>query len=169
MIETKDLILDKARYEDWQAMYRNVWSRPQSFQYMVPELSPNEAEAQERMRRTIGFQTERKTAYTIFLKSAREAIGFAGIAQLEGNTWEETGICLGPDFWGRGYGTQILNCLLCHAKELGAKTFVYSSWEENAASRALAEKAGFRQYGLERHTRPHDGREYTLVKYRKEL
>ena len=97
MIETKDLILDKARYEDWQAMYRNVWSRPQSFQYMVPELSPNEAEAQERMRRTIGFQAERKTAYTIFLKSTREAIGFAGIAQLEGNTWEETGICLGPD------------------------------------------------------------------------
>lgn len=165
MIETKDLILDKAKYEDWQAMYHNVWSRPQSFRYMVLELSPNETEAQERMRRTIRFQAERKTAYTIFLKSTREAIGFAGIAQLEGNTWEETGICLGPDFWGKGYGTQVLDCLLRHAKELGAQTFLYSSWEENRASRALAERAGFAQYTTEHCIRTHDGQEYELVKY----
>lgn len=169
MLETKDLILDKARQEDWQAMYRNVWGRPESFRYMVVEPSPDEAEARERMRRTIAFQRERETAYTVFLKPVREAIGFAGIARLEGDTWEETGICLGPDYWGRGYGSQILECLLRHARALGAGTFVYSSWEENAASRALAAKAGFRQYGAQRHTRPHDGREYNLLKYRKPL
>ena len=36
MLETKDLILDKARFEDWKPMYRNVWSRPESFRYMPP-------------------------------------------------------------------------------------------------------------------------------------
>ena len=41
MLETKDLILDKARFEDWKPMYRNVWSRPESFRYMLPELSPD--------------------------------------------------------------------------------------------------------------------------------
>ena len=166
MIETKDLILDKGKYEDWQAMYRNVWSRPESFRYMLPELSPSEAEAQDRMRRTMAFQAERETAYTVFLKSAGEAIGFGGIAPLGGEVWEETGICLGPDFWGRGFGWQILRALLDHAGELGAKEFVYSAWEENAASRALAAKAGFRQYAREEHTRPHDGRRYTLLKFR---
>ena len=45
MLETKDLILDKGRQEDWQAMYSNVWSRPESFRYMLPQLSLNEAEA----------------------------------------------------------------------------------------------------------------------------
>ena len=169
MLETKDLIFGKARFEDWRAMYHNVWSRPESFRYMVPELSPDEAEAQERMRRTIGFQAERETAYTIFLKSTGEAIGFTGIAPLEGDVWEETGICLGPDFWGRGYGWQVLQALLALAKEWGAKTFQYSSWEENAASRALAAKAGFRQCGAEELVRPHDGRKYTLLKYRKTL
>lgn len=169
MLETKDLRLDKAKPEDWQAMYRNVWSRPESFRYMLPELSPNEAEAQERMSRTVAFQSEHTTAYTVFLKSTGEAIGFTGIGPVEGDIWEETGICIGPDFWRRGYGWQILQALLAHAKELGAKTFVYSSWEENKASRSLAEKAGFKQYAAERRTRPHDGREYTLIKYKMEL
>ena len=88
---------------------------------------------------------------------------------MEGDVWEETGICLGPDFWGRGYGWQVLQALLALAKEWGAKTFQYSSWEENAASRALAAKAGFRQCGAEELVRPHDGRKYTLLKYRKTL
>lgn len=169
MIETQDLILDKAKYEDWEAMYRNVWSRPESFRYMMLELSPNESEAQDRMRRTIAFQSERATAYTVFLKATHEAIGFAGINRLEGDTWEESGICIGPDFWRRGYGWQILQGLIAHAKELGAKEFIYSSWEENSASRSMAEKAGFGQYAVEKHTRPHDGREYMLIKYRLHL
>ncbi|WP_322171149.1 GNAT family N-acetyltransferase [Acutalibacter caecimuris] len=169
MLETKDLILGKARFEDWEAMYRNVWSRPESFRYMVLELSPDPAEAQARMHRTIAFQAERETAYTVFLKATREAIGFAGIAQVEGDTWEESGICLGPDYWGRGFGRQVLDCLLDHARERGAKVFLYSSWEENGASRALAAKAGFAQYALEQHTRPHDGYGYKLLKYRKDM
>lgn len=169
MLETKDLILDKARLEDWEPMYRNVWSRPESFRYMLPEPSPDESEAQDRMRRTIAFQSERETAYTVFLKSTHEAIGFVGIQPLGDGVWEETGICLGPDFWGRGYGSQLLDCLMHHARELGAKTFLYSAWSENAASRHMAEKAGFVPYTTEHYTRPHDGQEYDLIKYRKAL
>ncbi len=168
MIETKDLILDKAKLEDWLPMYKNVWSRSETFRYMVIENSPSEAEARSRMERTIAFQQGRE-AYTVYLKSTHEAIGFTGLAPLEGDTWEETGICIGPDFWGRGYGWQLLGALLARAKELGAKEFVYSSWEENQASRALAAKAGFKQYGAERHVREHDGKEYTLLKFRKQL
>ncbi len=168
MIETNDLILDKAKQEDWLSMYKNVWSRSESFQYMVIENSPNQQEAQARMERTIAFQQGRES-YTVYLKSTREAIGFTGIAPLEGNIWEETGICIGPDFWGRGYGWQILRALLAHAKELGAKVLVYSSWAENLASRALAAKAGFVQYGTEKHVREHDGKEYTLLKFKLSL
>lgn len=169
MIETKDLILDKGKVEDWEAMYRNVWSRPSSFRYMMLELSPDEAEARERMRRTVAFQAQRETAYTVFLKSIHEAIGFAGLEQLDGETWGETGICIGPDFWGRGYGTQILQALLDLAGERGAKRFIYSAWEENAASRGLAAKFGFTQYGAEDHIRPHDGKAYTLLKFERTL
>lgn len=165
MIETKDLILDKAKYDDWLPMYKNLWSRTESFQYMVIENSPGEREARSRMERTIAFQQGRES-YLVYLRSGGEAIGFTGIAPLEDDTWEETGIAIGPDFWGRGYGWQILQALISRAKELGAKEFLYSSWEEKLASRALAAKAGFKQYAEERHVREHDGREYTLLKYR---
>lgn len=168
MLETRDLFLDKAKQEDWQAMYHNVWSRPESFRYMCYGLSANEEEARERMRRTADFQKGHDT-FTVFLKSSGEAIGFAGVERLEGDIWQETGICLGPDFWGRGYGGQILKCLLGYAKDRGAGELLYSSWEENQASRAMARKFGFTQYGAEKHVRSHDGKAYTLLKYRLEL
>lgn len=168
MIETKDLILDKAKPGDWLPMYRNVWSRPESFRYMLPKICPNESEARSRMERTISFQRGRE-AYTVFLKPAREAIGFANLNRLDDTTIEEAGICIGPDFWRRGYGWQILGALLSRAGELGAKTFVYSAWEENRASRAMAEKAGFREFAREEHVREHDGKEYTLIKYKLSL
>lgn len=169
MIETKDLILDKARPEDWLPMYRNVWSRPESFRYMLPKICPSESEARSRMERTIDFQSKSEHAYTVFLKSTREAIGFTGLNRLGSDTFEEAGICIGPDFWRKGYGWQILGALIALAKSLGAKTFVYSSWEENTASRAMAAKAGFQEFAREEHVREHDGKRYTLLKYKLSL
>lgn len=169
MLETRDLILDKARLGDWLPMYRNVWSRPETFRCMILEPTPSEAEARARMERTVAFQSRNPEAYTVFLRTAREAIGFANLNPINAATWEEGGICLGPDFWRRGYGWQILTALLSRAKALGAKEFIYSSWEENAASRAMAGKAGFTEFGREGHVREWDGRIYTLIKYRKSL
>ncbi|WP_322202672.1 GNAT family N-acetyltransferase [Acutalibacter intestini] len=165
MLETKDLILDKGRQEDWQAMYSNVWSRPESFRYMLPQLSLNEAEAKERMRRTIEFQKSHDT-YIVYLRSTHQAIGFAGVEQVGPDTWQEVGICLGPDFVGRGFGKQIVQCLLAYAKRLGAREFLYSTWEENTASIALAKAAGFTLVSQEPMTRPHDGQAYTLLKFK---
>ena len=165
MLETKDLIFGKARFEDWRAMYRNVWSRPESFRYMLPQLSLNEAEAKERMRRTIEFQKSHDT-YIVYLRSTHQAIGFAGVEQVGPDTWQEVGICLGPDFVGRGFGKQIVQCLLAYAKRLGAREFLYSTWEENTASIALAKAAGFTLVSQEPMTRPHDGQAYTLLKFK---
>lgn len=35
MIETANLILDKAKLSDWKEMYENVWSRAESAKYMA--------------------------------------------------------------------------------------------------------------------------------------
>lgn len=35
MLETKDLILDKAKFSDWEDMYHNVWSQPESAKHMI--------------------------------------------------------------------------------------------------------------------------------------
>ncbi len=56
MIETKDLILDKAKSSDWKEMYYNVWSQPESARYMVWNITTNEEDAKIRIEKTIAFQ-----------------------------------------------------------------------------------------------------------------
>ena len=51
MMETKDLILRKAEFDDWKAMYRNVWSHPETARYMMWRVTETEEAAQERIRR----------------------------------------------------------------------------------------------------------------------
>ena len=103
MFETKDLFLDKAKPSDWVAMYKNVWSQPESAKYMAQRVTTSEDEAKIRMQKTIEFQKTHDT-YLIYEKVSGEAIGFAGIEQLGPYTYQEAGICLGPKFVGKGYG-----------------------------------------------------------------
>lgn len=168
MLETKDLILDKARQEDWQAMYRNVWSHPESARYMMWSVTRREEDAPDRMRRTIEFQRSHNT-YLVYSKSTGEAIGFAGVEQLSPTAWEEAGICLGPAFVGKGFGKQILQCLIQYAKGLGAQEFIASAREENQASRGLIESMGFTPFGAEEKTDQRDGSAYRNLKYKLRL
>lgn len=168
MLETKDLILDKAKQEDWRAMYRNVWSHPESARYMMWSVTEREENAPDRMRRTIEFQKAHDT-YLVYLKSTGEAIGFAGVEQMSSTLWEEGGICLGPDYVGRGYGRQLLQCLIQYAKGLGAREFVASAREKNKASRALISSMGFTQFDTEERTDERDGSTYNYLRYKLSL
>mgnify|MGYP000205284913 CR=1 FL=1 len=62
-METKDLILRKAEFDDWKAMYRNVWSHPETARYMMWRVTKTEEAARERIRRTIEFQREHDTFF----------------------------------------------------------------------------------------------------------
>ena len=53
--ETKDLILEKAKFEDWETMYKNVWSRSEAALYMQWRVTESEAAARECIRKTIRF------------------------------------------------------------------------------------------------------------------
>ena len=105
-METKDLLLAKARFEDWADMYRNVWSRPETARYMLWTVTASGEEAKARMERTISWQSSHDV-WTVYEKSSGQAIGWAGLAELSPGVWQETSIALGPDFVGRGFGRQI--------------------------------------------------------------
>lgn len=164
MLKTRDLLLDKAKASDWEAMYRNVWSHPESARYMHWDVTTNEADAKARILRTIEFQ-KTHDAYLVYDAKSGQAIGFAGVSQLEPGVYEETGICLGPDFTRKGYGKQILACLMDHSRVLGAKAFRYSVRAENAASRALAHSFGFQLQSESEEIDPRDGSHYILQRY----
>ena len=78
MLETQDLILDKAKPSDWRDMYQNVWSRPESARYMLWRVTTSEQDAQLRMQKTIAFQKNHDT-YLVYEKESGKAIGFAGV------------------------------------------------------------------------------------------
>ena len=168
MLQTRDLILDKGKFEDWESMYRNVWSHPESAKYMQWRVTERPEDAPDRMRRNIQWQKVHDT-YFVYLKATGEAIGFAGVERISPTLWEEGGICLGPDFVRKGYGRQILQCLLDYAKAQGAEEFVAYAREKNTASRALIASMGFTQTGSEERVDDRDGSAYTMLKFRRAL
>ncbi len=165
MLETKDLILDKAKFSDWEGMYHNVWSHSESARHMLWRVTTSENDARIRIQKTIEFQKDHDT-YLVYEKAGGEPIGFAGVEQIAPAVYGETGICLGPAYVGRGFGKQILQALVQYCKEdFEATEFLYSTREQNEASIRLAMSQGFTLIASEQKIDSRDGQPYKLLKY----
>lgn len=168
-IETTDLILKKAVYDDWKDMYENVWSHSESARYMHWNITTSAEEAKNRILDIIEYQKSH-SAWLIYEKMTEKAIGFAGVEETEPGIWRETGICLGPDYTGQGLGKQVLRCLIDYCREnLGVSEFWYSCKEKNIASKALAESVGMTMQRIAKETDERDGSEYLSIKYNLKL
>jgi hypothetical protein len=75
-METEDIILGKAKYEDWSSIYRNVWSRPETAEHMAWKVTADEDGARERIQRTITWQ-KTHDAWLVYERGSGQAIGFA--------------------------------------------------------------------------------------------
>ena len=168
VMETRDLILRKAVYEDWKSMYLNVWSRPETARYMVWRVTADEVGATERIERTIAWQ-KTHDAWLVCVKDSGEAVGFGGVKRLGPDSWGETGIALGPEYVGRGYGRQVLLMMMKYCRSLGGREFFYSTRAANEASRALALCCGLVYGHSEQRIDPRNGEVYEAEIYRKDL
>lgn len=166
MLDTKDLLLRKAKFEDWKGMYLNVWRHQDCARHMLWRVCGSEAEAKSRIEKTIEFQKNHDT-YAVCEKESSEVIGFAGVEQVSEGVFAETGICIGVDFQGKGYGKQVLECLIEYVKErFSAKEFLFSAREANEAAKGLASSLGFDFMDSQEKTDIRNGQTYTLQKYR---
>lgn len=162
-LETEDLILRKARLEDWRALYHNLWKHEESAKYMLWRPKKSEEEARECMNRTVDFQKTEKYAFLVYLRKTGEPIGFAGMKDAGDGVYGETGIALGLEFVGKGYGRQIFNVLTKEAKRMGATKFVAGNRTENEASCRCQRACGFFFDHLsEEKTDPKTGEKYFL-------
>ncbi len=165
MIETDSLFLDKAKFSDWKELYHNVWSHPESAKYMAWKITTSEEDAQIRIMKTIEFEKNHDT-YIVYEKSSGKPIGFAGVEKKAPYVYQEAGICLGPDYVGKGFGKQIVQGLIQYCREkFQAKEFIYSTREENEASNRLANSLGFTLVSSESKIDSRDGSHYNLLKY----
>ena len=170
MLETSDLILKPAVFEDWESIWNNLWSHPESAKYMLWSPTFTAEEAQDRMRRTISFEALHPNCFLVYEKASGQAIGFAGMEERESGVWEETGIALGPAFTRKGCGTQILCALIQEAKDhLHATRFLYACRSENNASQALRRSFGFEPTFKEDLIDPRNDQPYTLEHFELKL
>ncbi len=168
LLETDNLILKKAEFEDWKAMYRNVWSRPETAKYMAWRVATDEEAAKARIQKTIKYQESHDT-YLVYEKKSGQAIGFAGLEETAPHIYQDASIALGPEYVGKGYGKQILQLLLEYCRSLGGKEFYYSTRANNEASKALALSCGFAYRHAEKKTDLRNGMLYKLEVYHKEI
>ena len=169
MYETNRLQLKHPVFSDWEGMYRNLWCHPESAKFMLWNVTTNAEAAQERMRRSIAFQ-EGKPAWFVYEKSSGEPIGFAGFREIGAGVYEDTGIAVGPEVVGKGYGKEILNQLTRIAiEEFGAVRFIASCRSENQPSKGMILGCGFRFTHQENRIDHRDETPYILEFYEKAL
>lgn len=161
LIETKSLILRKAADTDLE-IYQTLWRHWESARYMLWQVTENLEDAKERLRKSIEFQRQHKYAFFVQEKCSGKVIGFAGMKEIEPGVYEDTGIGLGPDFTGKGYGTEILTAFIEEARAMGARRFVASCRKQNLPSHKLMMKCGFSFSRDEARTDPRDGSSYVL-------
>ncbi len=55
-------------------------------------------------------------------RASGQPVGFAGFLEIEPGVYDDTGLALGPEFVGKGYGAQVLRELLrCLFQEMEAE------------------------------------------------
>lgn len=166
MRETKDLILKKAKQDDWHDIYENLWQHDISAKYMLWSPTRSEAEAQIRIQKTMEHQKRNPHTYFVYEKKSGKAIGFAGMTKIDENVYEDTGIAIGPSFVRKGYGKQVLMELVWLAfEELGATKFLASCRKQNIASQQLQLSCGFTYSHSEKRIDPRDGTDYEVEFY----
>ena len=132
---------------------------------MLWQPTETDEDAKDRMKRTIAFEEkpENKYALFVYLKKTGEAIGFAGMRELEPGIYEETGIALGPEFVQKDMGDRYLRHFLRRRENWEQKEFHACNRIGNAASRVLQLSCGFVFDSLsEEKTDPRTGETYVL-------
>ena len=164
-LETKDLILGKAKIEDTQSIFENYWSSDKTAKYMlwVPQRTFEEAKA--RVERTINFQKDH-LAFFVYEKATGKAIGQAAMLEVEPGIFEDGGIGIGEKFVGNGYGKQILKAFIEYLfSELDAKKIICSCHTDNIPSAKMQMSCGLKYSHSSMVTREKDGLIYKSDNY----
>lgn len=164
-IETKNLVLRKAKPSDLEAIYKNIWSDESVAQTMLWTPTRSLEDAVSRLERTIKYQSE-NYGYFVCLKDTDEPIGFGGIGKISDGYYEERGICIARKYQGRGYGKEVLGALLDLVFDhLDGDKCLYGCFSENIRSRNVALHFGFEYFESMDMTREWDHKTFTVDYY----
>ena len=146
-IESKRLCLRNLKMEDAEEIFKNWTNDKDVARYMRWEVhkSVNDTKAwlEEEIKNT---KNGKNFCYGIILKETNELIGSIGAyLRPEEDNRCEIGYDIAKKYWGNGYTTEALKCLLEYlTNNKGIKKFICKHAKLNPASGAVMQKAGFR-------------------------
>ena len=167
-IETERLILRDIRMEDIQEYYERLWGDGDVCRYLLHDPHQDIGESLAAIE-DILQQYEKGNFYRwgITEKGDGSLIGIIGLVRID----EENSACsfaymLGCDYWGKGYGTEVVKEVIRFAfEELGIQRIVADHMAENPASGAVMRKAGMVHTGTQRAKYEKAGRVYDAEVY----
>ncbi len=172
-IETKRLILRKARLDDASYMFSN-WSNDEE---AVKFLSWNAHKSQcdsEKLIENLLSQYTNDDVYTwvITTKNDNLPIGYINIHAIHNHHKRgEVSYCIGRRFWNNGYATEALKAIVRFAiAEVGFKKLIGLCDIRNFASEQVLVKAGFelegilKQHEMDKYSRMQDLKCYAIYK-----
>lgn len=163
-IESKNVVLRKAKESDLMFIWQNVWIDDILAENMLWEPVKTKEKAKEKLERSILLQSK-NTTYFVCLKQTDEPIGFAGVIG-ESGEYKEVGICIARKHQGKGYGKEVLQMLIKLVFEcLNGKSFLYTCFSNNQISKNLCMSVGFRYVDSNSITREYDGKSFIKENY----
>lgn len=155
-IETDRMVLRPYRHEDLDAVVdiMSNWAVTRWLSRNVPY--PYRQQDGERFIAEAIRQFEDGSSIRYAIDDTQKGRHMAGIRVFSETPETEVGYSMHPDFWGRGRGTEILKAVVGAGFDGGViSCFVAQAAAENAGSRRILEKTGFKHHGK---TPPHYAR-----------
>lgn len=148
-LTTRRLLLRPLRADDAPGMYA-IYSDRQTMRYWSAQVVDDLESAANLVREDLRVQLGETAAFwAVVLPQTGRVIGkFSLFAINRDNRRAEIGYVLNRQFWGKGYGTELLGAMI----EAAFDSYQFHRLEadidpDNAASLALLRKFGFRQEG----------------------
>lgn len=145
LLRTKRLYLRKITEADSPDLFR-IWSNPDVTKFMNIANFSDEHQAKEMINFLNDLSAQNKAVrYTIIEAKTNQIIGSCGFNTLDyENSKAEIGYELDHSFWGKGYGTEAVSCLIDYAfKHLNFIRIEAKVEPENLQSIKVLQKLNF--------------------------
>lgn len=145
IVETDRLKIRNLALEDKKSLFE-IYSDKEAMQFRGSKPFGTIEEVVEMLSRTFQkLESKEEFRYAVDLKENNEIIGTFLIKPISKNECE-IGYSIGKNYWGRGYGKELVKGMLNYIKKLTFKTIVATSRKENISSIILLESVGFKLF-----------------------
>ena len=164
-IETERLYLRGFTPEDARFAL-SIWNDPEMGEYLMDETM--ETVSDEYLRQIEQLGEDKECCYLIAEdRAAGTRIGTCSFLP-EGDVYD-IAYCVHKSLWRQGYGTEMVDAMINHARSQGAKKATIFIFSENPGSNAIAKKFGVRVVETKVKKKRGTDREFLEYKYELDL